>query len=240
MVYRCLYPVEKGNSRLDFQYAGASGSGRLLEEPLDHGLELLGTSKHIDVISRSGGLELSGDLAIKIYMSRSRIAFYCEKYDKGSMYSGFGIGAVGLVMTAVSKANAKKRSEGMALAGHIRFEWLKGLSFDRKKSFLTDDSITFHYNDTDAGWCLLHFSFPKGTETDKMAHTIIKNACRYKLAMSDTKTSEQAGLLSAYCQGKRIDPSVTGSGWKEEGLKAYQAPEGEEYRPDPKELIREE
>jgi hypothetical protein len=248
MKYICVYSIEIRDSFADFTYAGVNSSGGLVEEPWDHGLQEVGMTKSIWITSQEddyGELdELHDDIAASVFVTDSRVAFYSENYDTGGSFLKSGGDAIGLILVGISKARAKKRSEGKVMVGHIRYEWLEQVAFHSKASWADDDSLILHYTDSDGlKWEAL-FSFPKETNIRQIANLILQKAAKYKLAMSDEKSAKERELLSTYTQGREIEESTwDGSSLSDkiaraalisesEKMAVFPAPEGEAYRPE--------
>lgn len=77
-----------------------------------------------------------------VTVTTKRLVWASRAFDKGNRYGGFGaIGlTVALTSTIVSKRRAARRSEGTALVGQLRFEWI-----DEVHVFRIDTS---HLNET--------------------------------------------------------------------------------------------
>ncbi|GHU64973.1 hypothetical protein AGMMS49983_11880 [Clostridia bacterium] len=231
-MYQCIYPVETG-SGASFEYAGADRGGRLIEEPWDFGLQAVAVTNNIKIYSKAAGLgsnlEMSEDIEITVFVTSSRIAFYCEKYDKGSTWWGIGGGAlIALAITAASKAQAKKRTAGTVMVGHIRYEWLSSISCSRGEAWYDDNYIVLGYKDSNkVGW-EVRLEFPrKKTNVNVIANQIVRKACFYKLAMKTEKSEREIAEFAEYAQSDLTSFK---------NLRYSYAPGGEEFRPNLNEL----
>jgi len=248
MKYMCVYPDEIVGSTANYEYAGIWGAGRLVEEPWDQGMRRIGVTKNILIMSKEGDYdwltEVVDNIEVSVFISDSRIGFYCEQYDKGSSWWGIGGGAVAaLIMTQVSKARAAKRTEGTALIGHIRYEWLSQVSYHPKTTLTDDEEIGLDFWDTDNNEWHVCLGFAKGTNVRGMANDILRRACMYKLAMTDAKKPEDTATLVSYCRGEQIEHDdreyyKLGLSSESDDLHSIRAPEGVQYRPEPNAFAR--
>ena len=70
-----------------------------------------------------------------IVITDRRLAFSSNDFDRADTYLGMGgLGAaVSVVANARSKKRAAQRREGKILVGHLRHEWITGVTLDRVK-----------------------------------------------------------------------------------------------------------
>ena len=237
MMYRCLHIIEIGSHEGDFTYAGVDNLGMIVQEKLDGHLTVSETTKGMALQSTTHlgtHTDIEDDeIEMSMYITDCRIAFLCKEYERGGGWVGWGGGlVVAVVANAVSKSNAKKRTLGKTMTGHIRYEWLIDVGFERKTSFMTDNCINLNYRDTDNIDWTLALNFPKNVNTEELANNIVQKAARYKIAMNTPKSADELKLLHYYAKGGRIAvPDPKAWSWSET-FGAFQAPDGEGARPN--------
>ncbi len=124
----------------------------------------------------------ASDITATVYITDSRFAVACSKYDKGGGWYG-GVGA--LALNAASHAMASHRRKGKMLVGQVRYRWLSSVGFQEKTSAKTVDALRFGvFERVNGVEREVYFSvhFPKGTDTKALATLIIRRAAEYRLA----------------------------------------------------------
>ena len=237
-MYRCFYIVNDGDDIAGFEYAGTDESGYLIKEPEDNGLQRnIGTTlailAHSQAVNMAPNkeLELYGYKIVDVYATDSRVVFSCKEYDTGSTYVSFGGMAIGVAMTAISSARAKKRIQGTTLVGHIRYEWLGLIEYHVATSKRDTNSVALTYIDTDDIMWITSFALSDSLDPRPVAEDIARKACRYKLAMKDEKTAEERALLLDYCHGKQFPIISEPGSMMSDELPSYPAPLAEQFRP---------
>ena len=239
MEYPCFMTMEMGDVESDFAYLAVDESGAVVEEPWDNGLKLAAVSKgsmYLRSRKLRGSSDLwvteasSEDIAVNVYVTESRLIFYCREWKR---YKGTGLG---LLVAAGMNAVHSSRTKNMVMAGQIRYEWLRDIGFVRKQGWLSDESLDFEYLDTsDQKWSI-RLNFPKGTDTQRIANNIAKKTALYRLAMTDEKDDAEIESYAGYANGREIkvvDPKEFSYVTFE---MVYKAPSGIEWRPDPARL----
>lgn len=127
------------------------------------------------------------EVKIDVYVTDSRLALACQKYDKGGGWVGFGAGGLLVAVTAnaVSKARAASRSRGKVLVGHVRYPWLKSVGASSKSGFASSEAIRLEYSEKHSGGrvCkLVELTFPKNIDATLVAQEITRRAAVYRLA----------------------------------------------------------
>ena len=64
------------------------------------------------------------DIRARVYVTDSRVAVACTKYDKGGGWIG---GPIALTLNVASRVRAARRRRGKTLVGHVRYPWLRGV-----------------------------------------------------------------------------------------------------------------
>lgn len=150
--------------------------------------------------ARSGDLETilkAESVKLSLYITESRIAVACTKYDKGGGWFG-GVGA--LALNAVSKARAAIRSQGKSLVGHVRYPWLRAVAFSPKTGWLSDEMLRLLTVDRTGGVdtkYLLDLTLPKSVSSEKVAREIVQRAARFRLARTSFESAEERSGVEA-------------------------------------------
>jgi hypothetical protein len=108
--------------------AGTVEDGSILPEPGEKPL----WSGFVTTFELPTGSQLDGAW---IVITDRRLAFSSNDFDRADTYLGMGgLGAaVSVVANARSKKRAAQRREGKILVGHLRHEWITGVTLDRVK-----------------------------------------------------------------------------------------------------------
>lgn len=155
--------------------------------------------------ARAGGLKQLvslRDVKIDVFVTDSRVALACEKYDKGGGWVGFGAGGLLVAVTAnaVSKARAASRSRGKVLVGHVRYPWLKSVGAATKSGFGTSEAIRLEYSDKLSGGPvikLVELTLPKNIDATLVAQEIARRAANYRLANYPNMTAEERAKFTS-------------------------------------------
>jgi hypothetical protein len=165
---------------------------------------------------REGGLKQLvrlREVKIDVFVTDSRVALACEKYDKGGGWVGFGPGGVLVAVTAnaVSKARAASRRRGKVLVGHVRYPWLKSVGASTKSGFATSEAIRLEYSEKLPGGRvikLVELTLPKNIDATLVAQEIARRAANYRLAnYPDMKAEERAKFTSLSAAPPRPQPA---------------------------------
>lgn len=159
--------------------------------------ELVGDSTKPETILRAESVKVS------IYITESRVAIACSKYDKGGGWVG---GATALAFNAVSKARAAIRSQGKCLVGQVRYPWLSAVGFSPKTGWLSDETLRLVAVERSGGVetkYLLDLTLPKSISAEKMAREIAQRAARFRLARTSMDSEKERARMEAL-----LDPPV--------------------------------
>jgi len=236
MAFNAVCISEIGDQSNPYIYPTTDDMCNLGEEKWDNGLNNVITAKSILVQKKLKGTDNyvqvlhAMDINIDFYVTDSRVVLLCKKYDKGGGWYG-GIGA--LVANAGSKIMAAARSKGKVLLGQVRYEWIAMLSYQRKVSWLTEESIQVYYKDNDGTYWCISLNFKKGTDTEFLANNILHRACKYRLAMNDEKGEKETEFFTKYSTGANITPNSNPKQYSDCIFpNFYFAPMGEDKRPN--------
>jgi hypothetical protein len=155
--------------------------------------------------ARAGSLkQLVGlrEVKIDVFITDSRLALACEKYDKGGGWVGFGAGGLLVAVTAnaVSKARAASRSRGKVLVGHVRYPWLKSVGASSKSGYTTSEAIRLEYSEKLSSGPvikLVELTLPKNIDATLVAQDIAKRAADYRLANYPNMTAEERAKFAS-------------------------------------------
>lgn len=152
------------------------------------------------------------EVKIDVYVTDSRLALACQKYDKGGGWVGFGTGGVLVAVTAnaVSKARAASRSRGKVLVGHVRYPWLKAVGASSKSGFASSEAIRLEYSENHSGGPvrrLVELTLPKNIDATLVAQEITRRAAAYRLAnYPGMPAEEEAKFTSLSEEPPRLAP----------------------------------
>ncbi len=240
MGYSAIKIPEIGQNVDPFVDAATDSAGNLIEEPYDHGLRHKVTATRLQILRRAAGasefemLLFVPEIELEVYITDSRVAYRCLKYDKGDRkWSG---GLTALALNAYERAKADRRSAGTVLLGHIRYEWLREIQYSdyhKQKWYESNDfRIRLIYKDADQATWVVETCFGNEIDTAFLANEILHRAARYRLAMTDEKQEK----LIEYTK-KCLNTTIPRSDNPKEKysscslMYSYFAPGGEEYRP---------
>jgi hypothetical protein len=141
------------------------------------------------------------ELDLQVVITDARVIVYCEKYDKGGGWVGFGGAglAFSLAANAVSKARAASRRRGKLLVGHVRYPWLGRVAASPKIDWRTRDllRLTVPAQASPLRVLGLTLTLPKGTDAAETAAEIARRAARYRLAHTDIPEEKLAAVHAA-------------------------------------------
>lgn len=176
--YRAISVMEYGDYDWPFVYPGISEDGRIIEEPADHGLGMV-IAKTLDVSCLAKGeskyktVMRVSDIKMEVYVTDARVIFLCDQYDKGGTWSG---GLTAVALTAIERGEAKARTRGKTLAGHIRYEWLKHIMYIRKNGMLSSEALRLIYSDRSGNYWCVEVDFNKSVDSSVIANDIMHRA----------------------------------------------------------------
>ena len=226
----CAYRISLiGNQDNPYHFAGTNQNGQVVEEKWDNGLNRVLTGSvwsffkyKTDPKKDSKYIVSLGLGDVSNYFTDSRVVTLNRKYDQGAISWEF----------VSSDKSDKKKFKGKVLLGQIRYEWLHKIGFGRKTGILSVDSVSLTYTDGDSYYTSV-IGLPKGTDTEFLANDILHRACKYRLAMKDTKSGHDIDFFRMYSESGKIgnatDPKETPSIILPN---CYTAPLGEQFRPD--------
>jgi len=128
-----------------------------------------------------------------VTITDSRVIFAATKWDTGSTYLGFGVGAVvGLAATGVSKARAAARSRGKVLAAQVRYPCLSRAGAATRNGRQGSDQIRLGFGTKTASVSqafVMDLTLPVGTVSPVAAvQDIVRRCAAYRLAHYPNKT----------------------------------------------------
>jgi hypothetical protein len=129
---------------------------------------------------------------IDIFITDSRFALACSKYDKGGGWVG---GATAMVaFNTVSKARAALRSRGKMLAGQVRYPWLRWVASAPKTGFASEETLVLQCAAENGTAMTLRLTLPKNIDASRVAAEIADRAARYRLASEELDPEARAGI----------------------------------------------
>jgi hypothetical protein len=208
--------LDTGDDALYPAVSDASGPANITLDARDgqHVMQVVATSVRVLEVG-SAGLKTVvklQEVKIDVYVTDSRLALACQKYDKGGGWVGFGTGGVLVAVTAnaVSKARAASRSRGKVLVGHVRYPWLKAVGASSKSGFASSEAIRLEYSENHSGGPmhkLVELTLPKNIDATLVAQEITRRAAAYRLAnYPGMPVEEEAQFTSLSEEPPRLAP----------------------------------
>lgn len=147
----------------------------------------------------------AADVKIDLYLTETRIAIGCEKYDEGGRYWGFGAGAIlALAANGISMAVAAVRRRNKALVGHIRYPWLYAVGASSKTGWTDEEMLRLRCYQRVNGvqrTLYLDLTLPKSVSAVWVAQQLMQRSARYRLqhdpSMEPSERAAFEGLAHA-------------------------------------------
>lgn len=237
--YQAIIIQNIGDQESPYAFAGTDTNGYTVEDPFDHGMSHKAMARAITIYrKRSTESEFSqilrdSDINLEMTITDCRVIYRCDKYDKGSTWSG---GLTALALNAVERAVANKKTAGKVMLGHIRYEWIREIAYiaKEKNGFLDSDiyAIRIIYMDTEKTRYMVETTFNKGMDTAFIANEILHSASKYRLAMKDDKEEKELEFFGRY-SSENIKKSDDVKNFSTVLFpNHYFAPRGKENRPE--------
>lgn len=138
-----------------------------------------------------------GDSEVDVFITDSRVAIACSKYEKSGGWHGFTVGgmAVAAAANAGSRALAGRRSRGKLLVGQVRYQWLKLAGFTSRTGRSHPERIRLGTStkgpDGTTRDLMLDLSLPKGASGQELASDIVRRAAIYRLAHTQPRSPDE-------------------------------------------------
>lgn len=180
-----LYPVP----------AAPSSDGLIVTRPED-GRSILRAEATQVVVREAGPCGLTEisrltDATAAVYVTDSRLAIACSRFDKGGGW--LGSPGVMLLLNGLSMARARIRSRGKTLVGHVRYPWLRSVGASSKQGWLDSEQVRLELVDRSAGPArrlVLELTVSKPVEAVQLAREITHRAAVHWLAPGRATTPE--------------------------------------------------
>ena len=178
----------------------------VMGEPLDGGFgETIQVSRV--VVRRKVGNNFktvmeTKDLSFQVWVTASRVIFYCKKFEKGGRWVGFGLGglAVAVVANSVSAAIAANRRKGKALVGNIRYPWVSSVMFSPRSGFGSENDLRIAFVDGTEDSrpdCDITFSIERQRDANRLARHITDRVIAYRYASGEEIDADELGRFEA-------------------------------------------
>lgn len=129
---------------------------------------------------------------------------------------------------------------GMAVAGHIRYEWITGVSY-RLGTLPVNKEVEVRWFDEAGNAYKAVANFPKVigsakgfhlSTVDALAKEVLAKACRHRLSITDTKSEDALAFFQKHANSPEIPLNADPKGWNAIEIPcAYPAPGGREFSP---------
>ncbi|MCL2709031.1 MAG: hypothetical protein FWF03_07960, partial [Defluviitaleaceae bacterium] len=176
MRYSPIVVSNKGTDQNPFMYVATDERGRPVPEKWDRGLDNVVTA-HMYYLREK---------------KESAAAFTPSAY---SMDTGMDVYVTdSRVILHVGKDRTLKRKQ--VLVGHVRYEWLRTIQYQRKYSLLSTEQLRLVVTDSDRTSWIVELHFKKGIESSFLAESILRRASRYRMEMRDEKKDAEADFFA--------------------------------------------
>lgn len=236
MGYTAVVSREIGDTTEGFEWAAVDENRKVVEEVWDGGLGEQYIATKLEIQEKNNDRwEVStrlDNIILEVYVTNSRVIVKCDRYDKGDSRWIGGFSA--LAMNAIERGIGAVRSRGKALIGHIRYEWLMAICYQKKTGWLSDNVIRLFYNDNEDRQNYVELTFKKNQDISSLANKVLHKAIAYRRSMTDEKAEEFLSFLKEYSDVSRLIPESNDSKVMSCLVfpDAYMAPFGSEFRPE--------
>ena len=242
--YPPLFVVETGEDVDPFVHARIDENRNIMPEPEDH-VMIEYPLASVQVYARRSeeqGAHLEYQSVVNrdnfLYVTDSRIALINRKYNKDEAGSWIGFGSLTAMVVSQALTRAEQgikaaQRRDKALAGHIRYEWFRGLYFKHKQKALGHEMIRILYQDMEKTVWTVQLELAGDTDAEALANDILRRAAAYRAQMIDEKDEKLVEMLKLYMNGQNripINPNpekLSGVGFPE----YYYASRGLTFRP---------
>lgn len=128
-----------------------------------------------------------------MFLTDSRLAFACSKYDKGGGWIG-GVGA--LALNAGSKALAAHRRKGKMLVGHIRYPWIESVHAQNGSTWRNECLRVVVRIPGLEGMAQFDFNLPRDVDAPAVASEIIRRTARFRLTHEQDLSPEEVARFN--------------------------------------------
>lgn len=189
-------------------WAAASPDGvHLLLEPGERVLHVSGCR-----ISQTSPEKWSLPDPAGLVVTDRRTAFLTTQFDQGGGWTGFGVAGLAVAVTAnaVSKHKAAKRSAGKVAVGHVRHEWITGITLRRFKALIgsVDTYIDLSVA-TAAGIRNIELWGPRIISED-FARWLAGTVAIHRTGLLGPEAAQDIAMMERYRQGGH-EPAHTGN-----------------------------
>lgn len=131
------------------------------------------------------------DVRARVYVTDSRVAVACTKYDTGGGWIG---GPIALTLNVASGVRAARRRRGKMLVGHVRYPWLRGVYASGARKGRGSELLRLVV-EGDSGTLHLDLALPRGAGATAVAADVIRRAARFRLHYDEDATDDQRAEL---------------------------------------------
>ena len=147
-----------------------------------------------------------------VLVTDCRVVTYCEKFDKGGGWVGWGSVGVAVAVTAnaVSKARAAHRRKGKVLVGHMRYQWIKDVAASPKIDWRTVGKVRLFATipvGKESKPIIIELILTSESEALSVANDIVRRASRFRLA-TDPQLGDHAPAFEALVNVPVREPKV--------------------------------
>ena len=145
------------------------------------------------------------DIRARVYVTDSRVAVACTKYDKGGGWIG---GPIALTLNIVSRTQAAQRRRGKTLVGHVRYPWLCGVYAGQARRWGGSELLRLVV-DGEGGRLHLDLVLPRGADAPAVAVDVLRRAARFRLEYDEDATADQRAELETLARLESLRPATS-------------------------------
>lgn len=193
-----------GDSESPYWTASSPDGNELLLEP-DESVLFTGACRVSQISPKAWALPDT----TKVVVTNRRTAFLTTQFDTGGGWIGFGAVGLAIAVTAdiVGKRRAAARSAGKVAIGHVRHEWVTGITLRRVKALIgaVDTYIALAVASS-AGTNVIELWRPRAVN-EQFARWLVSAISGHRLALLPPESAPAD--LHRYIEGGH-DPAATG------------------------------
>jgi hypothetical protein len=149
-------------------------------------------------------------LNMAVFVTESRVALACTRYDKGGGWTGVGGGAIlAIPLNAASMAKAAYQRHGKCLVGQVRYQSLAAVgSGHRPGLFSARQYLALVWKPTSNDRCQLQLTIDPGVDVSALAAEIARRAVKYALEVDPKLTDDKRAKIEPLLRAEPLRHAV--------------------------------
>jgi hypothetical protein len=162
----------------------------------------------VSLVSSEGMRKVAaiGDVNADVYVTDSRVAVGCIKWDKGGGWIGTSLTGVVLLDTA-THVRAAIRRHNQCLVGHVRYPWLQSVGYSPKRGWRDAEQLRLVITEADGDQMrqlLFDLTLSSDANSQAVASAVLSRAAKYRLAHDPELTHHERGRFQALLSPQAI------------------------------------